>query len=109
MINHFSTPRTQNAPISMTLASTFLYASGLAKALTLDETFDFYVNLDEEKGHKFDGLDKATKKDFIENKLEENKEQAFAFGMVEDKCRWSREDISLSRFSISKSVRLQRK
>ena len=54
-------------------------------------------------------LDKATKNDFIANKYEEDKDQAFIREMDGEKCRRMSEDMNLSMFSISKSVRLQRK
>ena len=54
-------------------------------------------------------MDKATKKDFTINKPEEDKDQANASRANGDKCKWVREDISLSRPSISKSEKLQRK
>lgn len=44
------------------------------------------MNLAGEKRHKFDRLYKTRKKDFIENKHERDKDQVFAFKMVEDKC-----------------------
>ena len=39
-----------------------------SKALTLDETFEFYINLAREKRTKFEVLDKAMKKDLIVTK-----------------------------------------
>lgn len=47
-------------------------------------------------------LDKTKKKDFIVDKLEEDKDQALAFGTNRDKCKWEKEDICLSRSLISK-------
>ena len=45
------------------------------------------------------------KKDFIENTLEEEGTQTFASRVNGDKCTWKSEVISLSGFSIFKSVR----
>ena len=75
------------------------------QGLDLRWALDCHTNLAREKGHKFDRLDKATKRDFTKNKLEKDKDQALAFGMVEDKCIRLREDTYLSRSSISKSIR----
>lgn len=52
------------------------------------------------------GLGNAKKRDFIENKLEEDDDQALAFGMDGVKCTQMREDMNLLRSSISKSLRL---
>lgn len=45
-------------------------------------------------------------KRFIENKPKEDSTQALAFEMDGDKCMQVRENMSLPRFSISKSMRL---
>lgn len=52
------------------------------------------------------GLGNAKKRDFIENKLEEDNDQALAFGMDGVKCTQMREDMNLLGSSISKSLRL---
>ena len=115
MINHFSTSQTQNALIrAKGFVRSFqqMHVIGIypfmwrSKAWTLDGALDYHTNLAREKGHKFDRLDKATKRDFTKNKLEKDKDQALAFGMVEDKCIRLREDTYLSRSSISKSIRI---
>ena len=54
-------------------------------------------------------VDKARKKDFIENKPKEDSAHANASATDVDKCTWVREVISSLRSSISKSIRLQRK
>ena len=75
--------------------------------LTLRGTWDFQTKLVRRKGTGSEELDKAIKKDFIINKPEENRDQALASRADEDKCKRAREDISLSRSSISKSERLE--
>lgn len=74
--------------------------------MTLDETLDFRRNLAIVKRTMSIGLGNAKKRDFIENKLEEDNDQALAFGMDGVKCTQMREDMSLLRSSISKSLRL---
>ena len=49
------------------------------------------------------------KKDFTVNKTEKDKDQAFASEVDRDKCKQVRENINISRSSISNSKRLQRK
>ena len=61
-------------------------ATNQANALTLDETFDFQINLVGWNITKFDNLDKARKKDLIENKPEEVKAHTRASGTDVDKC-----------------------
>ena len=55
----------------------FLLATSQAKALTLNETLDFHINLDGEKRNGVDRLNKAKRKDFIINKYEENTEKTW--------------------------------
>ena len=43
----------------------------------LDETLDFHINLAREKEYIFDALDKAMKKDLIENNPKEVNDHAF--------------------------------
>ena len=71
---------------SIPLVFTFLCATSQTKTFTLDGILDIHMNLAGEKRHKFDRLYKTRKKDFIENKHERDKDQVFAFKMVEDKC-----------------------
>lgn len=61
------------------------------------------------KGTRLDKLDKAKKKDFAKNKPKENKNQTLVSRMDGDKCTRVSEEISLSRSSISKSMKLQQK
>ena len=91
---------------SMSLVSIFLSATNQIKVMTLEGTLDFHKKLVGWKGIEFEKLVKV-KKDFIENTLEEEGTQAFASGTNEDKCTWERKVISLSRSSISKSIRLR--
>ena len=93
----------------MSLVFIFLCATNQANALNIDETFDFYKNLGGWKGIGFDVLNEAKKKDFIENKFEEDSAQALVFETDGDNCVWEREDMSLSRSLISKSMELQQK
>ena len=92
----------------MSLIFIFLSATNQAKVMTLEGTFDFHKNLVGRKGTKTNNLVKPTKKDFTENTPEEGT-QVFVFGTNGDKCTWEREVINLSKSSISKSFRLQRK
>lgn len=59
------------------------------------------------RGTDFDKLDKANKKDFTKNTLEEESTQAYASRTDENKCTLEREVISFSRSSLSNSVRLR--
>ena len=77
--------------------------------MTLEGTLDFHINLAGWKGTEFEKLDKAKKKDFIENTPKEEGAQAFAFGTKGDKCTWESKIISFSRSSISTLVRFQQK
>ena len=92
----------------MLLVFTFLCATNQAKALTFEGAFDFHRNLAERNKIGFEKLDKAKKKDFTVNKPEKDKDQTFE-SKIGDKCTKLREDMSLSRSSISISVRSRRK
>ena len=70
----------------MSLVFTFLCVTNQAKALTLDETFDFHINLIGWKRTEFDLLDKARERDFIENKPEEDSAHACKSRTDVDKC-----------------------
>ena len=93
----------------MSLVFTFLCATNQGNDLTLKGTWDFQTKLVEGKGTRPKWLDKTKKKNFIVNKLEEDKDQAIVLGTDRDKCKWARENISLSKSSISKLERLQLK
>lgn len=80
----------------MLLVFAFLCATNQAKALTLDETLEFHINLVGEKRTKSDILEKAMKKDLTKNNLEEVNEYALASGVDEKNCIQVRGDISLS-------------
>lgn len=67
-----------------------------AKALTLDETLEFHINLVREKITKSDILEKTMKKDLTKNNLEEVNEHALASGVDEENRTRVRSDISLS-------------
>ena len=54
----------------------------------------------------FDKLDKAKKNDFTKNKPKEDKDNALVTMTDGDKCMKVSEDMSLLRFSISRSMRL---
>ena len=77
------------------------------KALTLDETLDFHINLVGEKRIIIDVLDKAMKNNLIKNNLEEANDHALTSRVDEDKCTQVRDDVSISRSSTSESVRLR--
>ena len=86
---------------------TFSCTTNQAKALTFEGAFDFQTKLDRKKGIGFEDLDKVIKKDFTKNKPNEDKDQALESTVMGDKHTEVSEDISLSRESISKSVRLR--
>lgn len=65
---------------SMSFVFTFLCAINQVKALSLDKTLDFHMNLIGEKRIIFDLLDIAMKNALIENNLEEVNDHALAFG-----------------------------
>lgn len=67
-----------------------------AKALTLDETLKFHINLVREKITKSDILEKTMKKYLTKNNLEEVNEQSLASGVDEENRTRVRSDISLS-------------
>ena len=69
----------------MSLVLTFLCATNQVKVLMLDETLDFHKNLTGEKGIASNTLDMAKKSDFIENKLEQDKDQTLVFAIDGDK------------------------
>ena len=71
----------------MLLIFTFLCVTYQAKDLTLRKTWDFQIKLVRRKGIGAKWSDKAAKKDFTVNKLEENKDQAITFGANGDKCK----------------------
>ena len=79
------------------------------KGLDLWGDFWFSEKFGLGNGIEFEKLDKATKKDFIVNKFEEYKYQAFELTTKGAKYTELSEDISLSRSSIYISVRLWRK
>ena len=54
-------------------------------------------------------MNEVKRKDFIENKFEEDSAQALVFETDGDNCVREREDMSLSRSLISKSMELQQK
>lgn len=85
----------------------FLCVTIQAKVFTLDDTLDFHRNSAIEKGTTSIGLDQDRKNEFTKNKLEKDNNQVIVFGMDGDKCTLIRENISLSRSSVSKSLRLQ--
>ena len=79
------------------------------KTLIIDETLGFHTNLAGEKAHVSYRLDKAIKKDFIENELKEDNYQSLTSRTADDKCTHLRKEISLSSSSIYKSVWLRQK
>ena len=91
----------------MPLVFTFLCTTNCAKALTFEEAFDFQTKLVGRNKIGLEGLDKTMKKYFTENEQMEDEDQALESVVEEDKCIELSEDISLSRSSISKLVRLR--
>ena len=70
----------------MLLVFTFLCATNQEKALTLDGSLDYHINLVREKRTKVGILDKAMKNDLRVHNPEKVNDHAFAFGVDEDKC-----------------------
>ena len=93
----------------MSLEFTFLCAINQAGALTFAGAFDFHINLAGRNMIGYEKLDKAKKKDFTVNKPKEDKDQTYESITAGDRCDELRKDMSLSRSSISISMRLQRK
>ena len=57
-----------------------LVATSQIKAFTLEKALDFQIKLTRSKGMEEDECERALKKDWIENKLEEVKDQTLASG-----------------------------
>ena len=88
---------------------TFLSVTNQAKHLTLNRACDFQTKSIGNDGVKSIWLDMIEKNDFTMNKPQENRDQALELGPDRDKCKYKREDMSLSRSSMSRSKRLQQK
>ena len=88
---------------------TFLSVTNQAKDLTLNRACDFQTKSIGNDGVKSIWLDMIEKNDFTMNKPQENRDQALELGPDQDKCKYKREDMSLSRSSMSRSKRLRRK
>ena len=101
----------------MSMVFTFLSVANQAKDLTLNRACDFQTKSRGNDGVKSIGndgvksiwLDMIEKNDFTMNKPQENRDQALELGPDQDKCKYKREDMSLSRSSMSRSKRLRRK
>ena len=93
----------------MSLVFTFLCATSQVKTFSLDETSDMHKKFFGWKRIGSDGLDKTKKNDLIVNNIKEDNDQALASRKDGDKFARVRENISLSRFSISRLVRLRQK
>ena len=74
---------------------TLLLVTSHVKALTLEGTSDYHMNFAAEKGIGAGKLDRAERKDFTMNMLEEDKDQTLISGTNDLKDTWKREDISL--------------
>ena len=98
----------QNAIVSTTgyvrsqLLFAFLCATSQTKVLTLDGTLDFYKNLVGQKTTKSDRLEENKRKDSTVSKPKEYSNQALTSEMDGDKYTQVKENMSLSRFFISK-------
>ena len=93
----------------MSMVFTFLSVTNQAKHLTLNRACDFQTKSIGNDGVKSIWLDMIEKNDFTMNKPQENRDQALELGPDRDKCKYKREDMSLSRSSMSRSKRLRRK
>ena len=90
----------------MLVVFTFLCVTNQAKALTFERAFDFQTKLTGRKVTGFKDLDKTVKKYLIENKPEEDKDQALESTLKRDKCTEVSVDTSLLRSTIFESMRL---
>ena len=74
---------------------TFPCATNQTRALTFEGTFELYKNLAGRNIKGFETFDKAKKKDFIENKPDEDKDHALESNEEGEKSTELREDINL--------------
>ena len=74
---------------------TFRCATNQARALTFEGAFELHKNLVGRNKIGFETFDKAKKKDFIENKPDDDKDHALEFAKEGEKNIELREDINL--------------
>ena len=74
---------------------TFPCATNQARALTFEGTFELHKNLAGRNNIGFETFDKAKKKNFIENNLDEDKDHALKSAREGEKRTELREDINL--------------
>ena len=74
---------------------TFPCATNQARALTFEGTFELHKNLAGKNNIGFEIFDKAKKKDFTENNLDEDKDHALESDEEREKSTKLREDINL--------------
>ena len=94
---------------NLSLVFTFTCATNQARALTFEGAFELHKNLVERNKIGFETFDKTKKKDFIENKSDDDKYHALESTKEWEKSSELRKDINLLRRSISESIRLRRK
>ena len=85
---------------------TFPCTTNQARSLTFEGAFELHKNLARRNKIGFETFDKAKKKDFTENKPDNDKDQVLKFAKEGEKSTELKEDIKLLRRSISKSVKL---
>ena len=66
--------------------STFPCITNQARALTFEGAFELHKNLARRNKIGFEKFDKAKKKDLMENKLDEDKDQAIESATEGEKC-----------------------
>ena len=74
---------------------TFPCATNQARALTFEGTFELHKNLAGRNIKGFETFNKTKKKDFTENKLDEDKDHALESDEEGEKSTKLREDINL--------------
>ena len=74
---------------------TFPCATNQARALTFEGAFKLHKNLARRNKIGFETFDKAKKKDFTKNKLDDDKDHALEFAKKREKNNELREDINL--------------
>ena len=77
----------------MALVFTFPCATNQARALTFEGAFELHKNLSERNKIGFETFDKAKKKNFIENRHDDDKDHSLESAKAGEKSTELREDI----------------
>ena len=107
VVNQLSISFAKNAPLriegfvgssqlcNLSLVFTFPCTTNQARALTFEGTFELHKNLVERNKIGFETFDKAKKKNFTENKSDDDKDHALKSAKEGEKNTELREDINL--------------